>query len=247
VAAVRVTLIGHATVLVEVDGVSILTDPLLRDRVTFLGARRRARHETEGLDAVLLSHFHRDHFDRRSLALLDRGAAVIGPPGTAKRVRRLGFADVAELGAGDSTSLDGVTIRATKALHGRMPPRFRAPAIGFVIAGSRRTYFAGDTDLFPDMAELAADELDVALLPVAGWGPRLGAGHLDTRRAAEALRLIRPKVAVPIHWGVLHPIGLGRFKFAYLTKPGEQFAAHAAELAPDVDVRLLDPGESLEL
>lgn len=243
----RVTLIGHATVLIEVDGVSIVTDPLLRDRITFLGASRRARHETDGLDAVLLSHFHRDHFDRRSLARLDRGAAVIGPPGTGKRVRRLGFATVAELAAGESASLGGVTIRATKALHGRMPGRFRAPAIGFVIAGSRRAYFAGDTDLFPEMAELAADELDLALLPVAGWGPRLGAGHLDPRRAAEALRLIRPKAAVPIHWGVLHPIGLARFKLAYLTKPGRQFADHAAELAPDVDVRLLEPGESLDL
>jgi L-ascorbate metabolism protein UlaG (beta-lactamase superfamily) len=128
-----------------------------------------------------------------------------------------------------------------------MPARFRAPALGFVLAGSRRAYFAGDTDLFPEMAELAADELDLALLPIGGWGPRLGAGHLDPRRAAEALRLIRPQVAVPIHWGVLHPIGVGRLKLRYLTRPGEQFAAHAAELAPQVDVRLLEPGESLEL
>ncbi len=245
----RVTLVGHATVLIELDGTRFLTDPLLRDRVTFLGARRRARDPalTDGLDAVLLSHFHRDHFDPRSLAQLDREVLVIGPPGTAKRVRRRGFANVAELHPGESTLLGSVGVRATKAHHGRMPGPFRTTPLGFVLEGSHKLYFAGDTDVFPEMAELASDDLDLALLPIGGWGPRLGAGHLDPRRAADALRLIRPRMAVPMHWGVLHPLGISRLEPSYLTEPGKRFAAFAAEAAPEVEVRVLHPGESLEL
>jgi L-ascorbate metabolism protein UlaG (beta-lactamase superfamily) len=120
-------------------------------------------------------------------------------------------------------------------------------ALGFLVTGSERVYFAGDTDLFPELAELASERLDVALVPIGGWGPRLGAGHLDPRRAAQAIRLIKPRVAVPIHWGFLRPLGLGRFSPRYLTEPGAVFARICAEVAPRVEVRLLEPGRSLEL
>jgi L-ascorbate metabolism protein UlaG (beta-lactamase superfamily) len=246
---VRLTLLGHATVLVELDGVRILTDPLLRDRSTFLRAQRRTWDPswTQRLDAILLSHFHRDHYDPRSLRLLDPATLVVGPPGTARRLRRHGRVDAAELRPGESTRLKAVTVRATRALHGRMPAPFRAVALGFLVLGSSRVYFAGDTDLFPELAELASERLDVALVPIGGWGPRLGAGHLDPRRAAEAVRRIAPRVAVPIHWGYLRPLGLGRFDPRYLTEPGAVFARLCADVAPRTDVRLLEPGQSLEL
>lgn len=245
----RVTLVGHATVLIELDGARFLTDPLLRARRMFLRANRRASDPAWGerLDAVLLSHFHGDHYDPRSLRLLDPDALVVGPPGTARRVRRLGRRRVTELRPGKSTAVEGVTVRATQALHGRVPGPFRSIALGFLLLGSERLYFAGDTDLFPELAGLAAERLDVALVPIGGWGPRLGAGHLDPRRAAEAIRLIRPRVAVPIHWGFLRPLGLGSLSPRYLTHPGRIFARLAAELAPEVDVRVLEPGESLDV
>ena len=106
-------------------------------------------------------------------------------------------------------------------------------------------YFAGDTDLFDGMRELAPD-LDVALLPIAGWGPRTPAGHLDPLRAAQALALLRPRTAVPIHWGTYRRIGL-RGREALLRAPADAFARHARELAPEVEVRTLSVGESLEL
>ena len=227
----------------------LLTDPLLRDRALFLRAEPRKVDPAWGkdLDAVLLSHFHRDHYDPPSLRLLDPETLVVGPPGTGRRLRRQRRPHVAELRPGESTTVGPVTVRATPALHGRVPGPFASTALGFVVAGSRRVYFAGDTDLFPELAELAAEKLDVALVPIAGWGPRLGSGHLDPHRAAEALRLIQPRVAIPIHWGLLSPVGVRRLNPRYLTDPGATFARAAAEVAPGVDVRILEPGASLEL
>jgi L-ascorbate metabolism protein UlaG (beta-lactamase superfamily) len=244
----RLTLVGHATVLIELDRVRLLTDPLLRDRTTFLRAQRRTLDPrwTQGLHAVLLSHFHRDHYDPHSLRLLDPATLVVGPPGSARRLRRHGRVNIRELRPGEATAINGVTVCATKAEHGRTPARFRSMALGFLVTGSERLYFAGDTDLFPDLAELASEHVDVALVPIGGWGPRLGAGHLDPRRAAEAIRLIEPRIAVPIHWGFLRPLGLGRFSPRYLTEPGAVFARVCAEVAPQVEVRLLSPGQSLD-
>ena len=245
----RLTLVGHATVLIELDGIRLLTDPLLRDRTLVLRAEPRELDAawSREVDAVLLSHFHRDHYDPRSLRLLEASTLVVGPPGTGRRVRRHGLTNIRELRPGESTLVGSVSVSATRALHGRVPGRFGSTALGFVVSGSKRVYFAGDTDLFPELAELASEELDVALVPVAGWGPRLGAGHLDPQRAAEAVRLIGPRLAVPIHWGLLSPVGVARFNPSYLRDPGETFARAVAELAPAVEVRILEPGESLEL
>jgi L-ascorbate metabolism protein UlaG (beta-lactamase superfamily) len=245
----RLTYIGHATVLLEVDGTRLLTDPLLRARIGLLRARRpdidRLVHES--LDAVLLSHFHADHLDRASLRILDPQTLVIGPPGTAARLQRVGMHNVEELSAGETATVGRVSIRAVHAEHGRMPGVLREVCLGFVVLGSRRVYFAGDTELYPGLAALADDHLDVALLPVWGWGPRLGKGHLDPERAAQALALIRPRIAVPIHWGVLHPLGVQRLDPAYLRTPGPDFARRAAVHAPEVEIRLVEPGESMDL
>jgi len=245
----RLTLVGHATVLIELDGVRILTDPLLRDRTTILRAQRRTWDPawSHRLDGVLLSHFHRDHYDPRSLRLLDSTVRVVGPPGTARRLRGHDRPDVVELVPGEVTALKEVSVRATRAVHGRVPVRFRRIALGFLVLGSTRLYFAGDTDLFPEMADLAWERLDVALIPIGGWGPRLGPGHLDPRRAAEAISVIKPRVAVPIHWGFLRPLGLGRLTPRYLTEPGRLFADLCAEAAPGVDVCLLEPGQTVEV
>ena len=101
-------------------------------------------------------------------------------------------------------------------------------------------YFAGDTDLFPEMARLAP--VDVALLPVAGWGPSLGPGHLDAARAAQAAALLQPRIAIPIHWGTLHRL-LAR-RGDWFSGPGAEFAAQVAAVAPEVEVRVLRPAES---
>ena len=243
----ELTFVGHSTALIEMDGVRVLTDPVLRRRVLHLERRATPPRVSElsHVDLVLVSHLHADHFDPRSLRKLDRGATFVVPCGTGRIATRVGFARVIELSEGETLTVAGLRITATHADHrpGRWPGG-HSEAIGFTVAGEReRAYFAGDTDVFDGMRALAGG-LDLALLPVWGWGTQIGAGHLDPQRAVEALKLLEPRVAVPIHWGTLYPMGLRRFRRQILTEPPRAFARLAAERAPAVDVRVLQPGES---
>jgi L-ascorbate metabolism protein UlaG (beta-lactamase superfamily) len=247
----RVTYVGHATVLLELEGKRLLTDPVLRRRI---GPLRRHGGDppaevTDRIDAVLLSHLHLDHSDRRSLRRLDPQVPVLGPPGSGEFLRGAGFASVTELAPGEAATVAGLRVEATRAEHGgRRHPlsRAEAQAIGFQVAGGRRIYFAGDTDLFGEMKSLAPG-LDLALLPVWGWGTSVGAGHLDPERAARAVALLEPRIAVPIHWGTFFPLGLARWRSEFLRDPPQRFARLVAERAPQVEVRVLSPGESTSL
>ncbi len=246
----QLSFLGHATVLVEMDGVRILTDPVLRERV---GPIQRVvspvhpRH-LEGIDAVLISHAHLDHLDLPSLRTFGPETRIVVPLGAGRILRAPGLR-VEEIARDGSTQVGPVTLGATYADHSGYRPPFgpRAEALGFLLSGTRRVYFAGDTDVFAAMADLAPG-LDLALLPVWGWGPRLGPGHMNPARAAEALTLLRPRRAVPIHWGTLWAHGLGPIMRHRLFMPPRTFKEIASELAPDVDVHLIEPnGESIPI
>lgn len=241
----RVTYVGHATVLLELNGLRILTDPVLRSRVGHLRRHGPAPDPAvaECLDAVLISHLHLDHADRRSLRGIGSGTPVLAPPGAGGFLERRGFTSVSELAPGRSAAIDGLRISAVEARHrhGRSPLTRGSEAIGFHLSGSEDVYFAGDTDLFEGMSEVAGD-LDLALLPVWGWGPSIGEGHLDPERAARAAATLSPRIAVPIHWGTLYPLGLARLRPRGLTVPPRDFARWCAKLAPQVEVRILAPG-----
>ena len=245
----RIQYVGHGTVQIALDGVRLLTDPLLRNRVTHL---RRAvpldAHALRGLDAVLVSHIHYDHLDVPSLERLGKEMPIVLPRGAGRLLRRRGFSHLVEVDVGEEIAIGSVRVRATFADHdsGRLPLGVKAPALGYVLDGSHTVYFAGDTDLFDGMSELAP-KLDLALVPIWGWGKGLGPGHLDPERAAESLALLRPRIAVPIHWGTYHPLQLSSALPDFLRDPPEEFRRLAAERAPDVEVRVLQPGQSLEL
>jgi len=245
--AVRVTFIGHATVLIEQCGVRVLTDPVLRNRIGPLIRTSPLPDLTLGrLDAVLISHLHRDHFDVPTLRGLGRGIRLIVPPGAGHFAHRLGFRTVSELRPGDTEEVGGLTVSAVPAHHDghRSPLGARAECVGYLTQGSARVYFAGDTALYQEMVDLAPG-LDIALLPVWGWGPTLGDGHLGPHEAARALRLLRPRMAIPIHWGTLRPLGMRRLMGSHLSDPPGEFARLAALLTPDVEVRILAPGDAL--
>jgi len=239
-----VTWLGHSCAAIRLDGLLAVTDPVLRARVFHL--RRRGRVDPAALDdvgAILVSHVHHDHLDLPSLDRLDVSVPVVVPAGAGDLVRRRGFRDVREVVEGDEVELGAVRIRATHAEH-TSPWRVgagRTEPLGYVIAGTRTLYFAGDTDVFDGMRELG--RIDVALLPVAGWGPRLPPGHLSPWRAAEALDLIQPHAAIPIHWGTYAPWKPSSGD----DTPAKEFAEIAATVAPAVDVRVLRPGQSYEM
>jgi L-ascorbate metabolism protein UlaG (beta-lactamase superfamily) len=237
--------VGHATVLVELDGVRIVTDPILRTRVGPL--RREALVPSGGSsgppDLVLVSHLHRDHADLPSLRRLGRATRLVCPEGAGPFFTRRGFTAVEELAPGRSTRVGALVVSAVEAIHdGGRVPFLHGPAVGYLIAGTRRVYFAGDTDLFDGMSGLG--EPDVALLPIWGWGPSLGAGHMDPRGAARAAAMIRPRITVPIHWGTLYPRFLKHFRPDPLFLPPQELARAMRELAPELEVRLLAAGMS---
>ena len=233
--------------LIEIAGMRILTDPLVLERLLIL--RRTATRLDPALhrdvDAVLISHLHVDHLHIRSLLEVGRGTRVIMPAGGERLLLGHGFTRVEGVRPGDAVAVGPVRVTVTFADHdGRRPPLGPAgPALGFLLEeGPTKVYFAGDTDVFPGMVDLAPG-LDVAMLPVWGWGPRLGHGHMNPRRAAEALRLLAPRYAVPIHWGTLWPYGLGRVVPGRLTDPPREFARFARRYAPGVQVLLTPPGQ----
>ena len=242
--------IGHSAVVIDLDGVRLLTDPVTRARV---GPLRRvepvpARDRLRGVDAVLISHLHWDHLDVPSLRDLGRDTPMFVPAGAGPWMGSAGFTDVREMAVGESVDVGGVMVRAVPAVHsGYRPPLGpTAPPLGFVVRGSRSVYFAGDTDLFDGMGQLG-EPIDLALIPVWGWGPTLGRGlHLDPLRAAQSLRLIRPRAAVPIHWGTYWPHALGRVFPERLVEPPAAFVEYAAELAPDVQTAPTAVGDVVE-
>jgi L-ascorbate metabolism protein UlaG (beta-lactamase superfamily) len=250
---VEITWWGHATCTVEDSHVRVLTDPLFARRLAHLRRRRgalpppAARHA----DVTLVSHLHADHLHVPSLARLAPGSRLLVPRGAPRAVpglRRLAL-DITEVVPGDRVRIGEVVVRVVPARHdGRRLPLgpHRSPALGYVVEGEARTYFAGDTGLFETMAE-EVGPVDAALLPVGGWGPNLGEGHLDAGRAAQALARLAPRTAVPVHYGTYWPIGMDAVRPHEFHAPGEEFVRQAALRAPEVAVHRLGHGESLRL
>ncbi|MFF0199677.1 MBL fold metallo-hydrolase [Streptomyces sp. NPDC005017] len=251
---VEITWWGHATCTVADSDIRVLTDPLFARRLAHLRRRRGALPPPGAwtADVALVSHLHADHLHVPSLARLAPGTRLLVPRGAPRSVpalRRLSHLSISEMAPGDETRVGDVVVRAVPAAHdGRRLPLgpHRSPALGYVVEGEGRTYFAGDTGLFDTMAK-EVGPVDVALLPVGGWGPYLGDGHLDARRAAQALALLGAGSAVPVHYGTYWPIGMDAVRPHEFHAPGQEFARLAAESAPDVTVHRLGHGERVRV
>ena len=246
----RIVYLGPPSVQLELQGTRILTDPLLLNRVLHLYRRSppvATQHYTD-IDAVLISHNHWDHLDLRSLRRLDRETQIIVPRGVAAMFRRRGYPNSVQLREDEEAQVGPVRVQATHAKHigGRPLVSVATASAGYLIEGQQRILFFGDTDYFPEMADIAED-LDVALVPVAGWGPTLGDGHMDPQQAAEAVALLKPRLAIPIHWGTFFPFGLRQLGRAAGDDPAHLFSQLVAEVAPEVEVRMLNPGEAVDL
>jgi L-ascorbate metabolism protein UlaG (beta-lactamase superfamily) len=248
----EINYIGHATVLIDIGHIRVLTDPVLRDRVFFL--QRHGHNPAQDLladnppDIVLLSHLHYDHADLPSLRRLPATTTVIAPRGSGKYLQRWAGVQVHEVVEGDTVQAADVEISVLPADHGWgvSIPRPMTTCLSYVMRNQLSVYFAGDTDLFEGMYEVGSNfDLDMALLPVWGYSHRVGTGHLTPLTAAQALTRLQARIAVPIHWGSLRIMGPDAVwnSVDYLSTPPCTFAEHARHLAPQTEVRVLQPGE----
>jgi len=230
------------------DGGRVVTDPVLVQRLLHLRRYSAPAPALGQVDAVLLSHAHQDHLDFRSLRRIGRATRIVAPRGCGSILRRRGFRRVDELDVGHAVEVGALKVRAIPADHPtkRMPFGGESLSVGYAIEGEQSIAFLGDTDLFDEMAYLGPG-IDVALVPVWGWGPAIGAGHLDPESAARAMRMLQPRIAIPIHWGTLATWTLRSRQPDFLSWPGPEFARQLARLAPDVEARVLAPGESTQV
>jgi L-ascorbate metabolism protein UlaG (beta-lactamase superfamily) len=238
---VELTWWGHSTASLTDQRTHLLTDPVLTDRVAHLTRRRGASPSRLSPDAVLVSHLHHDHLHLPSLRRLPARTRVVLPVGGAGLLDALGL-DPVEVEPGDTVTVGGLSVRAVRAMHdGRRHPgsSWTGPALGFVVEGTARTWFVGDSGPAPTLGADVGSP-DVVLVPVGGWGPVSRAAvrdqHLGPPEAAALVARVGASRAVPIHYGTLWPSGL-RAKQSFLS-PGERFAA----LCPQA--RVLAPGES---
>ena len=168
-----------------------------------------------GVDLVLISHLHGDHLHIPSLRTVGPRVRIVVPRGAGAWLRGRGFPHVDELSAGEGSRTaacasppSAPSTAGTAGAPGRRTgPTPRRSASCCEGAGSC-VYVSGDTGLYDGMPLLGKRTVDVALLPVWGWGPTLGPGHLDPAGAADAAALIRPRIAVPVHWGTLALAGM---------------------------------------
>ncbi len=249
---IEVTWLGHSTVVLDLGGTRLLTDPLLRRHAGLLRRRGGRPPGTlwRGVDAVLLSHLHHDHADLKSLRMLDGSQPIITAWRNALWLRRRELPGATppeggwlEVGVGGM-----VSVALTPAVHQSRPMPHRPNQANGHIVRSREggvVWVAGDTALFPGLGVIpdqAGAQVDLAVVPVSGWGPRLSEGHLGPAEAADACALVGARWAAPVHWGTLHLPAGQHLPAGWMDRPGEEFVAELARRAPGCQPLLLRPG-----
>lgn len=243
----RIVPIGHSTVLIQMDGFNIITDPIFSNRIL----RFAKRYVEPGIpfeklpkiDAIVISHEHYDHFDKATLKKFDKNIPIVISKGLKDKAVNLGFQDVREIGWWESAKINGVKITAVPVKH-----HFSHPS-SFVIEGAKTVYFAGDTGMNGYFEEIGQKfNIDVALLPIGAYKARLAPPGFDLRRvhlnpedAIAAQEQLNAKVIVPVHWGV----------FKITAEPIEEPRRKMEEIIKkqnlESKIKILEPGETLNL
>lgn len=258
-ATMRITYIGHATLLLEIAGLRLLTDPNFEPSLGKLLARVSEPgiplEELPKLDAMLLTHAHADHLSFSSLDALPQDIPLYAPPAVQRWLWKRGYRHAVPIAPGGSIDLGGVTLHAAAARHRGNRygfDRWRAAANMYLLDHEEwSVFFAGDTALTEDTPELVqrhlhqtGRQLDVALLPIGHapwWKPGFRKGHLTSADALELFGILNARHMIPYHWGTFNHVTSTAFDA--VTRLRQQLETHPR----GEDVRLLEPGETLEV
>jgi len=255
----RITYIGHATILFELAGKRILTDPnfdpALGRFLPRVSAPGIALRELPVLDAILLSHAHADHLSFDSLDALPAKVPLYAPPPIAKWLRNRGHENAIALAPGESVKVGRITINAAAARHvgARYAfDRWRSDANMYLLDdGDECAFFAGDTALTPQTGAMVrrhitdtGRQLDVALLPIGHapwWKLNFRRGHLTSADALTLFERLGAKILIPYHWGTFRHVTAGAHDA--IVRLRAQLPTHAK----GHQVRIIEPGEAFEL
>lgn len=239
-----VTWWGHSFVTVELPGATVVTDPLMVRRLFHLkrATEPPPSHATRA-DVVLISHLHHDHLHMPTLRRFDDDVPIVVPRGALRAVRSLERLVTIEVEPGDRVTAGGVDIEVLPVDHDGRRDKLRGSArstsVGFrVVSEGTSCWYPGDTGPM-DFADV--EPVDLALVPIGGWGPSLGEGHLNPDQAVDAVRAVGARWVVPVHYGTYWPFVLrssGPAHERFFTSPAPRFreAAEARRLPGKVVV-----------
>ena len=251
--SIAVTWWGHASATVENGPTRISVDPVLSDRLFHLTryAMTPGPESTEA-DIVVISHLHQDHCHLPSLKRFGSEVPILVPRGGEGLLAPLGPERLVPVQPGDVVERAGVRIEVLPATHDGRRSQFSRvqpppPALGFRVENDAGSWwFPGDTELRDDMHSI--EPVDLALVPIGGWGPTLADGHMHPEHGAEAVARVGATWAVPVHWGTFWPVGLRRVARSnhhrLFVSPGERFVE--AMKGTGTEVLVPAPGERVE-
>lgn len=251
-----VTWVGHATLLIQLQGVNILTDPIWSDQAGPLGFGPRRLippalrfEDLPPIHAVVISHDHYDHLDLRTVQRLARVHAptFFVPLGARSWFADRGIAEVVELDWWQHHVHRGLTFVATPAQHGSgrglADQNLRLWSSWAVLGRERRFFFAGDTGYDPNLAEIGRrlGPFDVAAIPIGGYSafPARHPNHVNPEEAAQLFEDLRGRLMVPMHWGTF---ALNREPYR---EPPERLMAEALLRGLEERIAVLSPGQSI--
>jgi L-ascorbate metabolism protein UlaG (beta-lactamase superfamily) len=244
-ADIAVTRIAHASVLLELGGQRILTDPWFSQTGSYrpgepLGI---SLENLPKLDLVIASHGHYDHFDIETFAAYpDKAVPMVVGPDMVEKARAAGFTNVRELKVWESAQLGDITVTACPGSHGVDEVTFMLQAHGSTV------YFGGDSRLIPEMEEIPKrfPSVQLALLSVNGLHAMGKQMVMSATEAAQLAGMLRAEAAVPMHYRFQGSWFTETFILSYDGTP-ERFAEAVKTSAPSTQVRILEPGERLTL
>ena len=252
--SLAVTWWGHSSMTVEISGMRLAMDPLLSDRLFHLTRTGTSPSADAAIaDLVLVSHLHHDHLHLPSLRAFEAGTPILVPEGAMHAVPGLRGLHLLEVAPGDVLDVAGVTVEVLPAHHDGRRHNFSrrsAPALGFrVERADRSVWYSGDTGWHDTISEVAP--VDLALVPIGGWGPTLGPGHLDPNQAAQAVALVGAGWAMPVHYGTYWPVAMRainpRNHRRLFEMPAELFVRLLEERAADTIALTPRFGERVDL